>query len=220
VIRAAALLAGLVALVLGACGHSRPPNADQDAVTDAIDCAPTDATKWQLMAYQSADVDGDDHRSGPPGQVCSGAALPARYSAAPADAGDVDCNDANPAIWRLLPFQSADADGDGHRRGPGTVCAGALLPATHSNLTAAAGDIDCDDASATTWRLTSVYRDADGDGLGAGKGTITCIGTNAAAGYSLRGYDPLDDPTNPASSSVSDLDLPAWLRQPADDAGT
>jgi hypothetical protein len=150
--------------VIGCNGTDRqlpPPlvqDADHDSVPDAQDCAPTDPTRWQLLAYQSVDNDADGHWVNSTGQVCAGASLPPGYSATAVAAGNADCNDASPAVWRFM----------------------------------------------------MIYRDADGDGVGAGAGKVVCVGTSAPAGFSLFGYDPLDDPSDPTAASVSSLDLSSW----------
>jgi hypothetical protein len=56
----------------------------------------------------------------------------------------------------------------------------------------------------------TVYADADSDGVGAGGGSVACLGTAAAPGFSLLGYDPADDPTDP-DSPISTLELSSWL---------
>ena len=119
---------GAVALCLGLIGCSgagdgSPPLAkdtDGDSVPDARDCAPADPTRWQLLAYQSRDSDADGHRADATGEVCSGATLPPAYAASTVAAGDADCDDANPAAWRLMMLY-ADADGDGVGAGAGQI---------------------------------------------------------------------------------------------------
>ena len=73
---------------------------------------------------------------------------------------------------------------------------------------------DCNDADSSMWRLMTVWADADGDAVGAGRGTVTCVGNAAAAGFSLLGYDPLDDPANPSSPGTSTVELAAWQLTP------
>lgn len=203
---------------LAACGGGSdnrppppPPDADGDQVTDSQDCASNDASRWQLLPFQSADTDADGRRVNSSGQVCSGAALPANYFASVAD-GEQDCNDASASVWRLLPYLARDADADGFSvPSTGNVCSGNGLPAGYFATSPAALALDCDDANVTAWRLMTIYQDQDGDGVGSGRGTSTCIGSVAAAGFSIRGYDPLDDPNDPTSASTSDFDLPIWL---------
>jgi hypothetical protein len=150
--------------VIGCNGTDRQPpppsvqDTDHDSVPDAQDCAPRDPTKWQLLTYQSVDSDSDGHWVNFTGQVCAGASLLPTYSATAVAASDQDCDDTNPAVWRLV----------------------------------------------------MIYRDADGDGVGAGAGKVACAGTSAPAGFSLFGYDPLDDPSDPTAASVSNLELSSW----------
>jgi hypothetical protein len=62
-----------------------------------------------------------------------------------------------------------------------------------------------------------LYVDADGDGVGAGAGQISCVGTAAPPGFSLLGYDPLDDPSDPTAAVISSLELAPWQLTPAMD---
>jgi hypothetical protein len=77
---------------------------------------------------------------------------------------------------------------------------------------------DCDDADPMRWRLVSVYRDRDGDGVGSGSRESQCLGLAPAAGFSLKGYDPNDVAADPAAALVSDFDLPPALRATPDDS--
>jgi len=208
----------LLCSVLAACGgggggrQPPPPDADADSVADSLDCAPNDATRWQSLSFQSVDADADGRRANASGQLCSGASLPANYFATAVAAGDEDCNDASATVWRVLPYVARDADADGFTAAnSGNVCSGDVLPTGYANALPVRSLLDCDDASATAWRFMTTYQDNDGDGIGSGSGTSACIGTTAAAGFSLYGYDPLDDANNPSSSLTSKLELPSWL---------
>jgi hypothetical protein len=224
-IAAMAGAAGLCMLV-AACGggggggggstNATPPDDDGDGVANVSDCAPTDKSRWQVLSYQAVDVDSDAHPANVPGQICSGTSLPAGYFAAKVEDANVDCDDANASRWQLLSYAGVDLDGDGHRiASAGQMCAGNSLPAGYSAGAPSQIEQDCDDASSTTWRYTTVYADRDGDGVGSGKGSVMCIGASAASGYSLRGYDPLDDPMNSNSASVNNFDiLPTLLSAP------
>jgi len=195
-----------------ACGggsKSRNDDADGDSIADAQDCAPNNPAASRLLAFQSADADADGHFVNAEGEVCAGAALPSQYSADPI-AGDPDCDDADDMAWQLLAYVARDADADGHDVAiAGEVCSGATLPAGYM-ATAAVPPADCDDADSSAWRFMTTYADADGDRVGAGPGTVTCIGTHAAPGFSLLGYDPLDDPQDPTSGGISTLELSSW----------
>ncbi|WP_161829938.1 hypothetical protein [Steroidobacter agaridevorans] len=170
-----------------------------------------DASRWQNLSYQSVDSDADGHRASSSGQLCAGSALPSSHSASAVAASDVDCNDSDASLWRILPYVSRDADADGFSlAASGEVCSGDALPAGYGTTAPQATLADCDDSSATTWRVMMTYGDADGDGVGAGAGEVTCIGTNAPPARSLLGYDPVDDPSDPTAISVSNLELSAW----------
>lgn len=143
------------------------------------------------------------------GQLCIGA-LPSRYAAGPV-VGNPDCDDASNTRWQLLTHAARDADADGHNvASGGQVCSGASLPAGYL-AAASVSPEDCDDANSSAWRFMTVYADADGDAVGAGRGAVTCIGNGAAPGFSLLGYDPLDDPTDANSAGISNVELPSWL---------
>jgi hypothetical protein len=202
----------LISAVVAGCGgkDSRPPDADNDMVADAQDCAPTDAGKWQLLAYNSIDQDGDGFRVNATGQLCAGASLPPSHSATPVAANSIDCDDSNATHWQLLPYAAVDADFDGVSvASAGQACSGAILIAGYSAVAPQVDD--CDDASATTWRLMMIYSDGDGDGVGAGVGHTACVGTSAPASFSLYGYDPRDNPIDPTAAAVSNIDLPSSL---------
>jgi hypothetical protein len=59
----------------------------------------------------------------------------------------------------------------------------------------------------------AIYPDQDADGIGAGGGSVSCVGLAASAGFSIYGYDPLDDPSDPDAASTSNFDLPIWALQ-------
>ena len=177
---------------------------------DALDCARSDPAAWQFLAFQSEDGDADGHFVNAAGKTCAGADLPPRYAAGPI-AGETDCKDDDATRWQVLPHDARDADLDGHSiTSAGEVCSGASLPAGYL-AGPATGPEDCNDASSSTWRLMTIYADADGDKVGAGAGSVACVGTGAATGFSLLGYDPADDPADPDAASISALDLPSWL---------
>jgi hypothetical protein len=209
-----------VSAALVACGGggsgSRNNDADGDSVADAQDCAPNNPAASGLLAFESEDADSDGHFVNADGEVCAGAALPPQYAAGPI-AGDADCDDDDDTAWQLLPYSGRDADVDGHSvASAGEICAGASLPADYL-AAAPVPPEDCDDADSSAWRFMTIYADADGDAVGAGPGNVTCIGVNAVPGFSLLGYDPLDDPQDSASAGISTLDLSSWqLTAPED----
>ena len=68
------------------------------------------------------------------------------------------------------------------------------------------------------WERSSIYRDADDDGVGAGARTMACLGRGPSAGFSFKGYDPNDDADDPGAVLVSDIDLPPALMMSPEDA--
>jgi len=204
------LLASALVVGCGGGGGSRVQDADRDSVADAQDCAPNDPAASRLLSFQSEDKDSDGHFVSTTGQVCAGSTLPSRYAAGPV-VGNPDCDDAVATRWQLLTHASRDADADGHTvASAGQLCSGANLP-TGYLAAASVPPEDCNDGSATTWRLMTVWSDADGDGVGTGHGTVACIGNGAASGFSLLGYDPLDEPTDPNAPGITNVELPSWL---------
>lgn len=199
----AALPAGYVAVL--------PAAADRD-------CNDANAAAWALRHYEAVDADRDGYAVAGAGDLCTGAALPAGYVATLPAAPDLDCDDADATEWRLHSYASRDQDADTYRVNiAGTFCGQAALPA---HLFAAATSrtlADCDDADNTRWRHMGTWRDADGDGVGSGAALHQCMGNLAPAGYVLTGYDPLDDPNNVLSASISTLELPIHLLQVPDD---
>jgi hypothetical protein len=206
-------LIALLAILTGCSGGKRSePDADGDKFADAVDCAPSDASRWQQLGFQSRDADSDGHWANSAGQVCSGAAVPPTYSSGTAPAGDIDCDDTSSSHWRLLPHTSRDADGDGFSiASTGEACSGTSLRVGYGTTAPVAEFVDCDDADREDWRFMATYRDQDGDGIGSGPNVIACIGPNAPAGFSLYGYDPLDVAGDPNSVLTSNQDLPVWL---------
>lgn len=205
----------LITAVLVGCGGGgggkQPPNADGDGVADAQDCAPVDSTRWRVLQFQAIDAEGDGHAVNSPGELCVGAALPSTHFASAVPASDVDCDDTAASVWRLLPYEGRDADMDGFNvAASGEVCSGAALPSGYHATTSPPVSADCDDANAAVWRLRMTYGDADGDGVGAGPGDVTCIGAGAAPNRSLLGYDPVDDPNDPNAITSSTVELASW----------
>jgi hypothetical protein len=207
------LVACAIVAGCGGGGGSRVADADRDSVADAQDCAPNDPTASRLLAFQSEDKDSDGHFVNATGEVCAGSALPPKYASTPV-AGSADCDDANATRWQLLAYVARDADIDGHNiASAGQVCSGTNLPSGYFAVAAVPPE-DCNDADSSMWRLMTVWTDADGDAVGAGRGTVSCVGNAAAAGFSLLGYDPLDDPANPSSPGTSTVELAAWQLTP------
>jgi hypothetical protein len=166
-----------------------------------------------MLAFRSEDKDSDGHFVSASGELCA-ASLPPRYAASPV-AGSPDCDDANAARWQLLTYAARDADIDGHGvSSTGQLCSGTSLPAGYL-AAAAVPPEDCNDADSLIWRLMTTWADADGDAVGAGPGTVACIGNAAAPGFSLLGYDPLDDPADSTAAGISTVELTVWQLTPA-----
>ena len=101
-----------------------------------------------------------------------------------------DCAPDDGARWRIAPYAGVDRDGDGFTaKEPGELCIGEGLPEPYR---ATLRGNDCDDADPARWRWVVVYRDLDGDGVGAGPRSIPCLGSELPPGASLAGYDEDD----------------------------
>jgi hypothetical protein len=133
------------------------------------DCAPSDPTQWQLLAFQYRDADGDTYTVGMSGQICSGASLPAGY--ATVAKGD-DCDDSNPAIFDLLTVY-ADTDGDGVGAGSAlSVCTDGSVPVGDSSTAT-----DCAPTDPTRWQMLAYsFVDRDGDGTTVPESGTVCSG--------------------------------------------
>lgn len=181
-----------------------PLNYVASAFSKGLDCSPTDATKYRVESARN-DADNDLACTGPTTQDCIGAAsLPGRRVPASCAATD-DCNDQNAAASTtavLLP----DADNDGRCANQlVTLCIGNTAPAGYKFAFDCLSQNDCDDASATTWRMANVRLDGDKDGFCIGAQTSQCIGTNPPSGWRLPGTcNAVDDcrDTNPLATSA------------------
>lgn len=140
------------------------------------DCAPADASAWQMLQYAYRDADGDSYTVGTSGQLCAGVALPAGY--ATIAHGD-DCDDGNPRIWQLGTYY-ADADSDGVGAGAGLlVCTDGSVPTGDSS-----SDSDCAPNDPARWRmLPYAYVDRDGDGATIAEAGSVCAGASLPPPY-------------------------------------
>jgi hypothetical protein len=183
-----------------------------------VDCDDSSAATWAIRPYVAVDSDADGFGVAGAGQICTGATLPAGLFAALPAARDIDCDDANAARWRSLPFASRDEDADGYRfNESGAHCGQETLPANLNAETTSALLEDCDDADAARWRRMAVFLDPDGDGTGSGAALRQCIGTTPPNGHSLTGFDPLDDPNDSLSSTITTLVLSSSALTVSDD---
>jgi hypothetical protein len=95
------------------------------------DCDPSDPMKWQLLAYQYRDVDGDQYTVGMSGQVCARDSLPSGYAV---QANGDDCDDTNPDVYDRMTVYP-DVDGDGVGAGAAAlVCTDGSVPEDLSSL--------------------------------------------------------------------------------------
>jgi len=171
-------LACLIAL-WAACGSPAGAPQDGPVTQDAAlpDAPPSDGAQQPPIdampdAPPPIDLDHDGHPAG------------------------ADCDDNDATVWQELPYSFRDADGDGHTiASPGTLCAGASLPAGYSQLP---GAPDCDDADPAVFTAVAGYVDADGDGVGDGPLIGLCTAGALPAGYAAVGGDCA--PADPARS--------------------
>ncbi|HET9598336.1 MAG TPA: hypothetical protein VFP65_22300 [Anaeromyxobacteraceae bacterium] len=196
-------------------GGPRPawPDADRDGVGDGEpvyvcyrpgsappaglaaapgDCAPDDASRWQVLPYAYRDADGDGFFAAQPGTVCSGRALPAGY--ANGAGGGLDCDDADPTVHASL-VGFADADGDGVGAGPAvTFCTAGALPAGW-----VATGTDCAPEDPERFRtVTNVFADRDGDGFTVPEPGPLCVSAALPAPYLAAAHGKDCDDADPA----------------------
>ncbi|NOK13922.1 hypothetical protein [Corallococcus exercitus] len=122
---------------------------------------------------------------------------------------ELDCDDANPAVWRSVTAY-ADTDGDGFGEGgPSARCVGD----TTKDWTQKGGD--CAPLDATRWRsVPGLYPDADGDGA-MGAGPVTgCVGDSLLGYREQAGPPDCDD----GDATVSAL-AQAWADADLDGVG-
>jgi len=194
----------IAALCLAACGSSgdssssgnpgssgdsgavivAPTDADRDGFAVSADCNDNDATVWHSIDV-FADLDRDSFGAGARVSICVGATTPAGYSSS-----STDCADDNAAVHAPMSYAARDADGDMFLvASAGSVCTnGVALPATYF-ATAASGAVDCDDMSASVWRLIDLHEDFDRDGVGHGAPVSLCLGAGSMPGFVASSFD-------------------------------
>jgi len=124
----------------------------------------------------------------------------------------LDCSPSDKTAWANISYNSVDLDSDGIKKGiSGILCTDGNLPAGYFTSPLGGTYPDCNDSDASTWRKSVIYHDLDGDGVGSGKGLLTCIGSAPESGFSFLGYDPIDDLSNPDSKMISDTDIPPYI---------
>jgi hypothetical protein len=105
----------------------------------------------------------------------------------------LDCDDNDAARSTTLAFAARDQDADGYVLAEsGSLCTAGVLPQGYLAERGTA-EPDCDDTSAAVWRVTTVYRDADGDGVGDGAPLSRCIGAQPGSQTSFTAGDCSDD---------------------------
>jgi hypothetical protein len=145
------------------------------------DCAPANAAAYRQVSSRN-DADGDSSCAGVAQNDCVGInPLPGRRFAS-ACMGSDDCNDGNAQLYQLVGSRT-DGDSDSYCVGTATLdCVGTTpLPGRRFTGQCAATD-DCNDASATTYRLQTTRTDADGDTTCVGAALNECVGVTAPAG--------------------------------------
>jgi hypothetical protein len=209
-----AVMAQLLLVSLAGCGGRKeapqpvvPADFDIDGIADANDCAPQDAQAWRILDYASRDEDTDSYRVNAAGQICAGAALPATLSATAVSATDADCDDTNGARWATRTYAARDDDGDSFGvASSGDVCTGAALPDGLFATMPATIDLDCDDASASVWRLlTFASRDMDADGFRVNESGSQCGQETLAAHLNAAA-------TTAVLADCDDTDRSVWRR--------
>lgn len=156
-------------------GTTPPPGTSE---TSAEDCAPLEASRYQMLGYSFRDADRDGATAPEEGTVCAGTTLPSGYALT---AGPrTDCNDTLADRW-LLMSEYADRDNDGVGSGPKALhCSGSLPEPGYSRIWG-----DCAPEDGTRWRMESYgWRDADGDGATVASEGQVCIGLALPQGYS------------------------------------
>ncbi|NTX03436.1 hypothetical protein [Myxococcus sp. CA040A] len=140
------------------------------------DCAPSNASGWQLREYRHRDADGDGYTVPEAGNVCGGTALPPGYAWTEQRR---DCDDASPTRHTSL-LSWPDLDGDGVGAGTSeTLCTDGQTPPSRSAV-----GTDCADDDATRWvqrNYTHVDRDLDGATMPEQGGV--CVGSALPAPY-------------------------------------
>ncbi len=146
------------------------------------DCSDANASIYRNVDVRT-DADGDGACVGFPLTACIGASAPLGSQIAGNCAAETDCADNNASTFRMA-LLGIDGDNDRHCAGTAMTCVGQTgtvpgrRPANTCDDTS-----DCNDASASLWRLETIRRDFDGDGYCAQGSSYTCIGATPPATY-------------------------------------
>lgn len=180
------------------CVGVSAPTGTREASTCAAgtDCDEANATVWRVLGVRP-DADNDGYcTAATTTSVCVGTSAPAGTRDASTCNAVTDCDDSSAMRWRILAVRT-DADNDAYCVNATTnVCAGATTPTGFRVPTDCAGE-DCNDSSATAWRILAVRTDGDNDGWCIGTSTTVCTGPTAPTGFrvatSCAGDDCKDD---------------------------
>ena len=153
-------------------------------VGNGDDCAPRDPLAFRIVNLY-ADGDHDGVGAGAVTATCIGRELPPETSTTGTDCAPDDIRQ-----FQMLPYSHVNRDRD-RATAPerGTTCSGAALVPPYF-LAPIGHDCDDDDDLVDHWVV--LYADGDGDGVGAGRYALTCVGDTLPEGMSTGGYD-IDD---------------------------
>lgn len=191
-------------IILSACSNSNDTadndDPDGDGKVSTNDCAPQDASKWQLLPYQSVDLDDDGIRVNSVGELCTNGELPPGYFSTMSAAAQLDCDDNDTNIWQSLDLYT-DNDADGVGIAPAeSMCVGELPIAGFSTQ-----GTDCNDTNAAVWTDTLYLSvDTDLDGRAINSSGQLCTNGNLPAGYISTALDGGIDP------DCNDSDANIW----------
>jgi len=157
------------------------------------DCDPVDEEKYQKLAYQYEDKDGDEYFVKLPEskELCTGESLPKNLRNKSPE--KLDCDDDDETKWQLIDYSSIDEDKDGYTvPSEGAICSGEeLLNGYFISPT----EKDCDDNDPLVWKVVTVFEDKDLDGFGTGGSKSLCLDDELPKGFSLnnKDYFPFDN---------------------------
>lgn len=156
------------------CAGARlPPAFLASLPNEPADCDDSNAKIWlSVIAYQ--DADNDNFGTGEPASYCIGEALPKNLSA-----NATDCDDDNSDLFSLINYQASDIDLDSFQIiSSGTECTNGALSSIYQINFDHSKSPDCNDNNTQVWQTVELYKDNDGDSIGAGEKTEHCIGSN------------------------------------------
>lgn len=148
-----------------------------------VDCDDASASRFVTQQVRP-DADGDRYCLATTQQACVGTTAGAGQRFATECEATVDCDDTSSSRFVNLQVR-ADADADGSCTGATTTrCSGQSAPTGFRLPASCNAEDDCNDSNASTFRLTNLVRDADGDSHCLGSATPVCVGASGSAtGY-------------------------------------